>query len=162
MRKTILFQTDFSLESLKGVKKILADSTHDSRFDIILLHGFRLSDSINELLFFSKHQTIKKLSNSTFTDAHKVLLNKYSSKISSFRIDLFTGWNMAAFSNFLEANQVDCIYQTNHHVFQAKCPESFDLQPFFQKTAVVKEIPAEADPEILQPEKGKLAELFIL
>lgn len=162
MSKTILFQTDFTLDSLRGVKKILSESTDNSVFTIILLHGLRMDDSINELLFFNKLKKINQLSDTAFKDACKVLTNKYASKIETFEIDLFTGWNQHAFSNYVEAKAVDCIYLTKDEDYKAASSQSFNLSSFFRKSAVPTKLLFEEDNLILQPEKGKLAEIFIL
>lgn len=162
MSQTILFQTDFTLNSLRGVKKVLAESSSTDPLTIILLHGFRLDDSINELLFFNKAQKIKELSDSTFRDACKVLINKHASSIKSFEIDLFTGWNQNAFTNYVEAKSVDRIYIVED-TFQVASSASFDLSTFFNKSSIAKKTLFErAETEILQPEKGNLAEIFVL
>lgn len=162
MSKTILFQTDFTLDSLRGIKKVLAGAADSSPFTIILVHGLRIDDSINELLFFNKAKKIEQLSDNAFKDACKVLTNKYASKIESLEIDLFTGWNQNAFTNYIEAKAVDCIYVIQDEDFKAACSQSFNLSSFFRKSAVPTKVLFEEENSMLQPEKGKLAEIFIL
>ena len=57
MTKALLIYTDFSLESLITLKKVLAEKNtenNDYKYDIYLVSGYETGDSISTLLFNSK------------------------------------------------------------------------------------------------------------
>ncbi|WP_291113798.1 hypothetical protein [Flavobacterium sp. UBA6135] len=159
MKKTILLQTDFTIESLNVLKTALAQSNHDDVFDIILLHGVHLSDSIRDLLFFSKQKIINQLVSEEFEQACFVIKNKYASKINSIRKDIFTGFTQSAFNSYTDANQIDAIYLPANFQWNFNKQKSFDLIPFMNKSKLpIQQIGWQTATNI--PEKGKVAELF--
>lgn len=158
MRKTILVPTDFTVQSLSVLKTILASNTTQTKFDIILSHGLSLTDSIRDLLFYSKNKQISSLSNPAFDEAIEVIRNKYESQINSLRVDLFTGYNQTAFNNYLEGNKVDQIVMTNKP-FHFSNSKSFKLDSFIKKSKTNVFIIEIGNSEN-SPEKGKLAEIF--
>jgi hypothetical protein len=159
MKKTILLQTDFTIESLNVLKTALAQSNHDDNFDIILLHGVHLSDSIRDLLFFSKQKIINQLVSEEFEQACFVIKNKYASKINSIRKDIFTGFTQSAFNSYTDANQIDAIYLPANFQWNINKQKSFDLIPFMNKSKLpIQQIGWQTATNI--PEKGKVAELF--
>ncbi|MFN3752723.1 hypothetical protein [Flavobacterium sp.] len=159
MRKTILIPTDFTVNSLNVLKSILVNNQGKQTFDIILVHGISLSDSIRDLLFYSKTKQIESLTNPEFEEACEVIKNKFDSQISSLRIDLFTGYNLSAFENYLEGNKVAQIFTSeNKSVLSNK--NSFDLSRFIDKCSVqVTKIDSGFNTII--PEKGKITEVFM-
>ena len=158
MRKTVLIPTDFTVQSLNILKSVLSTNPSTIKLDIILLHGLTLNDSIRDLLFSSKHQQIESLTTPEFDEACEVIKNKFDSQISSLRVDLFTGYNVSAFINYLEGNRVVEIYVSNNKpVFTNK--KSFDLSRFIEKSAV-NVITVDAIPNTNFSEKGKVAEVF--
>ncbi len=158
MRKTVLIPTDFTVQSLNILKSVLSSNASNVKLDIILLHGLSLSDSIRDLLFSSKYQQIESLTTPEFEEACEVIKNKFDSQISSLRVDLFTGYNVAAFNNYLEGNRVVDIYVSDKKpVFTNK--KSFDLSRFIEKSSA-NVITVDAFPTISFPENGKVAEVF--
>lgn len=158
MRKTVLIPTDFTVQSLNVLKSVLSTNASNIKLDIILLHGLSLSDSIRDLLFSSKYQQIESLTTPEFEEACEVIKNKFDSQISSLRIDLFTGYNVAAFNNYLEGNRVADIYVSDKKpVFTNK--KSFDLSRFIEKSAA-NVVTVDAIPNTAFSEKGKVAEVF--
>lgn len=135
MRKTVLIPTDFSVESVNLVKTALNSNEEDS-FEIILLHGLYLPDTMTELILFRKKETIRKLENAAFRESCQMLLSKYGKRIESLSVDLFTGFNQSAFENYLEANRVDEIYALAESRFKGPHKRSFDLMPFVKKASV--------------------------
>ncbi|MDP2160742.1 MAG: hypothetical protein Q8K02_09685 [Flavobacterium sp.] len=159
MKKTILLQTDFTIESLNVLKTALAQSNPDDNFDIILLHGVHLSDSIRDLLFFSKQKILNQLVSEEFEQACFVIRNKYASKINAIRKDIFTGFTQSAFNSYTEANQIDAIYLPANFQWNFNKQKSFDLIPFINKSKLkIEQIGWQTATNI--PEKGKVAELF--
>lgn len=159
MKKTILVPTDFSIESLHVVKSLLSKAHEDEVFDIILLNGVHLSDSITELLFFSRTSLIQSMSNRHFDEACMVIKNKFSSQINSMRKDIFTGTTQAAFNNYVEANKIDMAYISTNYELQMTSKKSFDVLPYIKKSALlIDQVDWKLDTKI--PEKGKLAAIF--
>lgn len=159
MRKTVVIPTDFSVESLNVLKTLLNEGDHLYQYDIILLHGLRLSDSITDLMFMSRTKLINELSNPAFEEACTVIRNKFGSLINSIRKDIFTGMTQSAFDNYLEANQVHDIYVSAHNTYQLTSRRSFDILPFvYQSPAMIHQVTYQT--ENVLPEKGKVAEVF--
>jgi len=159
MKKTILIPTDFTIESLNVVKSFLSKSNKESTYDIILLHSVHLNDSITDLLFFSRIDTINSLTNRQFNDACDIIKNKYASQINSIRKDIFTGINQASFNNYIEANRVDEAFIPANYKLNLSSKKSFDILPFIKQSDLhVDEIDWKVDSKM--PEKGKLAEIF--
>lgn len=160
MQRTILIPTDFTIESLNLVKHAL-HAEDAQKLDIILVHGLHLTDSIFDLLFFSRTKNVEKLVNADFEAACTILKNKFATRINSLRCQLFSGFTQSAFINFLEGNRVDQIYIPQTYILQATASNSFDLMPYIKASAVaVAEVHWEPLPHM--PEKNLLAELFLL
>lgn len=159
MRKTIAIPTDFSVESLNVLKTLLSQNGDTYRYDVILLHGTQLTDSITELIFMSKAKLAEKLSNAAFEEACTVIRNKFSSQINSIRKDFFTGFTQAAFDNYLEGNKVTDIYVSKNRNATLTDKKSFDILPYaYQSPVTVHEVDFKV--ESMLPEKGKVAEVF--
>ena len=157
MKKTVLIPSDFSVESLHVVKSLLNTSSESTTLDIILVYGPSLSDSMIDLLFFSKSKLLREYSNQDFEDALNVLKNKYSSKINSLRKDIFTGIHQNAFNNYVEANNVSEAYIPEQ--FKSSSVGSQALFKFIENSSLnvtVVDIPVTST----APEKGKVAEIF--
>jgi len=160
MKKTVLIPTDFSIESLNLVKYAAQQAVNES-VNVLLVHGLRLSDSIMDLLFFSRNKTILKLQNADFDEACKVLRNKYDSQINSFRIEIFSGFTQSAFQKFLEAHRVNEILIPKSYTFKRTADKSFDLLPFI-KSSQYEATEVAWKPFENVPEKNLLAEVFLL
>lgn len=158
MKKTILIPTDFTVQSLNILKSILSANTSNNTYDIILLHGFNLSDSIMDLLFFSKFQQINSLSSTEFKEACEVIKNKFASQINSITTDLFTGYTVSSFNSYIEINKVDEIIMSDlEPTFSHK--NSFNLSRFIKKCKM-NPITINTTINAVSPEKGKVAEVF--
>lgn len=159
MKKTIVIPTDFTVQSLNVLKAVLTQNQTEEQYNVILLHGFSLSDSIRDLLFFSKPQQITALMNTEFEEACEVIRNKFDSQIGSLKIDLFTGYNVSAFNSYLEANSVEQIF-TSDRKPEFGHKNSFDLSRFIYKCRIDTTI-IESVSKSSVPERGKIAEVFI-
>jgi len=69
-----------------------------------------------------------------FEEALEVISNKFDSKINTITIDLFTGYTLSAFNNYLESKNVEQIY-ISEYAFQKTNAKSFDLMPFIKNAA---------------------------
>lgn len=158
MKKTILIPTDFTIQSLNVLKSVLSNNSSNTSYNIILLHGLSLDDSIRDLLYFSKYKHIEALTNPEFEEACEVIKNKFDSQISSLRIDLFTGFNVSAFNNYLEGNKVEEIFVSDKkQVFSNK--NSFNLSRFIEKCNITP-IFIDGIANTTISEQGKIAEVF--
>ncbi len=130
MNKRIIIPTDFTVESLNIVKLMLNEEKDKNKLDIILLHGISLTESITDLLYFSKANTVRSLSNASFDEGCAIIKNKYESRINSIRVDLFFGTNQNAFNNYVEGLRVEKAFLPIKYKFQFSNDKSFNLFDF--------------------------------
>lgn len=159
MKKNILVPTDFTVESLAIVKALLANSPEGCRYNITLLHGVHLDDSIMDLLFFSRAKQISQLSNPTFDSALCDIKSKYAATFNAVRQDIFSGINQNAFNNYLEANRIDEAYVISGYAPRQAGKGSFDLVPYIMASGIkVKALEANIIRQM--PEKDQAVEMF--
>ncbi|HCZ35880.1 MAG TPA: hypothetical protein DHV26_08130 [Cytophagales bacterium] len=157
MKRTILIPTDFSIESLNLFK--YAAQQAQEPLNIVLVHGQHLSDSIFDLLFRTRKDSVSKLSNPDFEDACRILRNKYASRINSFRIEIFSGVTQSAFQNFLEGNRITEILIPKTYKLQVS-GKSFDVLPYLRASSLAPQ-EVEWKPIENAPERNQLAEIFL-
>lgn len=158
--KTILIPTDFSVSSLSTLKSLLSNNTQQHKYNIVLLHGYFTSDSVTDLLFFSKTNELRKLMRPEFKEALMVLKNKYASDINNIREDLFTGYTQRAFDNYVEANAIEEVYLPENYSFASFTKQSFSLLPFI--TNCTLKVNGTNQPAYQQvPEAGQVAEILL-
>ncbi|MCU7614591.1 hypothetical protein N0B16_09105 [Chryseobacterium sp. GMJ5] len=163
MIRTILIETDFSLESLILLKKILKEKDHtekDTRYNILLVSGYDTGDSIRDLLFNTKSTVLNKIRNREFCNAYGIIKNKYPSLVGKIVCDVFTGSFQRTFENYLAAQNVDEAYYSTS-LKNKNTKGKFDLSSFIKKA---KHIPVReiiVENKEYMPEKGKLAEIFV-
>jgi hypothetical protein len=136
MQKKIIVPSNFSVESLLTVKSLVENCSANYIYDIKLVHGYLLSSSITDLLFYSKSQILNSLLSEDFKEACEILKNKYDSKINSITTDLFTGESHSAFLNYIDALQFDAYLVPGNYVFHPKSAKSIDLVPFLKKSSL--------------------------
>jgi hypothetical protein len=121
MKKTILVQTDLTVNSLNTVKVFFEKyASSENTYDILLLTGYELPNSITDLLFISKSKILQSVTAKEFREALNIIKNKFDTQLNSARVDIFTGYTQAAFNQFLELNEVDEIYTSNKLMFNRK------------------------------------------
>ena len=131
MVKRILIPTDFSIESLNTLKYALKDNTI-FELEVILLHAEFLSDSITDLLFYSKSTIIKSHINEGFEKALSVLENHFN-EIKSLRFEILHYNKYEAMIQFLKTNKVDEIYIPKSYPLSLS-KKSFNTLPLLQKS----------------------------
>ncbi|WP_100612447.1 hypothetical protein [Confluentibacter lentus] len=137
--KTILIPTDFTADSISILKNAL-NSEKDEKVNIILGYGKRLSWSISDLLFYSTKSVLKELEDDEFTEAKEIIMNKYSSKINSLRVELFHGFNQNAFNNYIEGNKIDySVIPESDEAMDYNYKQGFDIVPFIKKSNLLTE-----------------------
>lgn len=134
MPKKILIPTDFSIESLNVLKTFLQKDTTQEQYDVVLSCGYYLSESITDLLFFSKYKILRGLNTDAFMDAVSIIQNKYANALRSVNVDLFTGTSQAGFDDYLEGHKIDAIVYAANARFNPVIKKSFDLKKHIIKT----------------------------
>lgn len=132
MQKVILIPIDFQVESLNTLKLALSQNT-GNRVKVVLMYCEHLSDSIRDLLFYSPHKRIAALASADFYEALSIIQNCFSTTMVSSQIELFHGYNVAAFRNFAAGNCIDEIYIPENYRLIAR-ERSFDPLPIIKKS----------------------------
>ncbi|RKS96626.1 hypothetical protein [Chryseobacterium defluvii] len=162
MTKTILIATDYSLESLKVLKKVLQEkeaSEDQNRYNILLVSGYDMGDSIRDLLFTTKNSIFNKIRSQEFCDAYGIIKNKYPHLINRIVCDIFTGSFQRTFNNYVKAEQIEEAYYSSS--IRSKGKGKFDIIPYIRKCNAFEAHEIIIDiPERL-PERGRLAEIFV-
>lgn len=117
MKRTILIPTDFSIESLIPVKQVALLSNYND-IEIVFMFCDLLPGSITDLLFYTPAKVIGQYSNKEFEEACSIIMNKYASKISNMRTEIFHGTSDAAFENFVSGNKIDEIIFPKNYVLK--------------------------------------------
>ena len=162
MIKTILIATDFSLESLDILKKVLKkkeSQNDDTKYNVLFVSGYDMGDSIRDLLFTTKNSMICKIRSQEFCDAYSIINNKYSNLINKVTCDVFTGNFQRTFNHYIEALNIDEAYYSSAKSRNLK-KNQFEITTYLKKNKHIQ--PQEVVMEVLDfmPEKGRLAEVF--
>lgn len=162
MAKTILIATDYSLESLNILKKVLKekDAAEDqNQYNILLTSGYDSGDSIRDLLFSTKTSVFNKIRPKEFCDAYGIISNKYPHLVNKIICDIFTGSFQRTFNQYVKAENIEEAYYSSS--IKSRGNGKFDLIPYIKKC---KELPSqEITIEVREklPERGRLAEIFV-
>lgn len=133
MHKNVLIPTDFQMDSLNIIKKVVHDLKDGDTVSITLLHGYYLTDSISDLLFHSKKDILNQIVPTAFYEGCDLLKNKYASQLSQVKIDLFHGLNKRAFKSYISSNRIDKVYIPEGLITRKATKRSFDLAPYIHK-----------------------------
>ncbi len=161
MTKTILIATDYSLESLNILKKVMKEkhaSEDENQYNILLVSGYDTGDSIRDLLFNTKSTIFNKLMPKEFGDAYGIIKNKYPQLISKIVCDVFTGSFQRTFNNYVKAEDISEAYYSPS--VKSKGKGKFDLIPYIKKCKDLESYEIAVAPQKSLPEKGRLAEIF--
>ncbi|ASK31170.1 hypothetical protein CEY12_14105 [Chryseobacterium sp. T16E-39] len=162
MTKTILIATDYSLESLNILKKVLKEKNRkeeETQFNIVFVSGYDMGDSIRDLLFTTKSHIFNKIRSQEFCDAFSIIKNKYPHLINKMTCDIFTGSFQRTFNNYVATEKIDEAYYSPS--VKSKGKGKFDIIPFIKKCKDLEshEIVLEISQSL--PERGRLAEIFV-
>ncbi|MDP9958838.1 hypothetical protein [Chryseobacterium lathyri] len=162
MTKTILIATDYSLESLNILKKVLKEkeaSEDQNQYNILLVSGYDGGDSIRDLLFNTKSTIFNKIRPQEFCDAYGIIRNKYPHLVNKITCDIFTGSFQRTFNNYVKAENIEEAYYSP--AIKSKGRGKFDITSYIKKcrTLQVREIKVEIAEWL--PERGRLAEIFV-
>lgn len=162
MTKTILIATDYSLESLNILKKVLKEkeaSEDQNQYNILLVSGYEAGDSIRDLLFNTKSTIFNKIRPQEFCDAYGIIRNKYPHLVNKIICDIFTGSFQRTFNNYVKTADIVEAYYSPSIVSKGK--GKFDIAPYIKKCKElqIQEIHVEIAETL--PERGRLAEIFV-
>jgi hypothetical protein len=162
MTKTILIATDYSLESLNILKKVLKEkdaSEDQNQYNILLTSGYDAGDSIRDLLFTTKTSVFNKIRPAEFCDAFGIISNKYPHLVNKIICDVFTGSFQRTFNQYIKAENIEEAYYSPS--IKSKGKGKFDLIPYIKKCKELQshEITVEVREKL--PERGRLAEIFV-
>jgi len=163
MIKTILIATDFSLESLDVLKKVLknkSEQNDENQYNILFVSGFDMGDSIRDLLFTTKSSIFGKIRPQEFCDAYSIIKNKYPTLINKITCDIFTGSFQRTFNNYIETAVIDEAYFSSAKSRNLSKGQ-FDMTPYLKKCKHVNAVEVLTQTPEFVPEKGRLAEVFL-
>lgn len=162
MTRKILIATDYSLESLNILKKILKekDTNEDpNQYDIMLVSGYDMGDSIRDLLFTTKSTVFNKIKPQEFNEAFGIIKNKYPHLINKILCDVFTGSFQRAFNNYVKAENIEEAYYSPS--IKSKGKGKFDLIPYIKNCKGLPSYEVKVETPEKLPERGRLAEIFV-
>jgi hypothetical protein len=131
--KRILIPTDFTVESLNTMKLALSEAREKTA--VVLMHAEMLTDSITELLFYSRSRAIKKHLHPDFEEALSILKNRFEGVLDSVCIELFHGLNSNSFRSFAEAKDIDLVYIPANYQLVLK-GRAFDPIPLIKSSKI--------------------------
>ncbi|GEN67107.1 hypothetical protein [Chryseobacterium rhizosphaerae] len=162
MTKTILIATDYSLESLNILKKVLKEkeaSEDQNQYDILLTSGYDSGDSIRDLLFNTKTSIFNKIRPAEFCDAYGIVKNKYPHLVNKIICDVFTGSFQRTFNQYVNAENIEEAYYSSS--IKSKGKGKFDLIPYIKNCKDLKSHEIAVEVRERLPERGRLAEIFV-
>ncbi|WP_426481322.1 hypothetical protein [Chryseobacterium sp. R2ACT005] len=162
MAKTILIATDYSLESLNILKKVLKEkdaSEDQNQYNILLTSGYDGGDSIRDLLFTTKTSVFNKIRPEEFCDAYGIISNKYPHLINKITCDVFTGSFQRTFNQYVKAENIEEAYYSPS--IKSKGKGKFDLIPYIKKCKELQSHEITVEVRERLPERGRLAEIFV-
>ena len=113
--KTVLVPTDFKLGSINIIDALVQNQPNE-KLNIIFVHAFKLSDSITDMLMLSRRSRDYEHISDEFYQQLNLVRAKYADQISTVGLEYFYGSTVAAFKNFIEAFDVNCIaYLKGYH-----------------------------------------------
>lgn len=133
MHTNVLIPTDFQMDSLNTIKKVVQDLNEDDTVTITLLHGYYLSDSITKLLFQSKKDILSQIVQPEFFEGCELLKSKYASNLTQVKIDLFHRLTSRVFQSYINKNEIDCVYIPSGLKANRTSKRSFDILPYVKK-----------------------------
>lgn len=130
MKKTVLIPGDFSVQTLQVMVAVLDQNDQNYAYDFVLLHNYHLSNSITDLLFYSKYKIMRSLMKKDFEEARMVVKNKFDHSINSMRLDIFFGNSQLDFDQFLESFNIEEIWMSEEEFLRNK----FGFGKYIKKT----------------------------
>jgi hypothetical protein len=132
--KTILIPTYFDQTCFAEIKDLIMNSI-DEKVHLVFFHAYKLSDSISDLLMLSRRTSEYGQIPDEF---HKACQNLKESndQVMSIKIEYFYGNTVAAFRNFVEANEITEVYYPKSYQFNPISKHSLDPAILLSKCAI--------------------------
>ncbi len=132
MAAKILIPTDFRVESLNTLK--LAMNHLDTyEVEVVLMYSEDLGNSITELLFYNPKKIVESLRTIEFDQALSILKNRFESRIKSISYEIFHGYRVQQFENFIESKNIDSIFLPKNYQLQLPL-NGFNSIPLIKKS----------------------------
>ena len=133
--KTLLIPTDFKLRSLNAVS-CLVDRYYPEKINIVMVHLLGVTDAMGELEMLSRRSVEYRLISDEFYASCSRLKKQFPDQIENINITFFYGYTMAAFRNFLEANEVDAIVALDNYDHEALTEKSIDPAKLIYRSGI--------------------------
>jgi hypothetical protein len=133
--KTLLIPTDFKLESLNAVSR-LVETQYPEKLNIVMVHLLGITDAMGELALLSRRSAEYRLISSDFYNTCTRLKQLHPDMIGSIDITFFYGYTMAAFRHFLEAHNVDAIVQLDDYNYELLTEKSINPNNLIQRSGL--------------------------
>ena len=133
--KTLLIPTDFKLRSLNAVSR-LVDKYYPEKINIVMVHLLGVTDAMGELEMLSRRSVEYRLISDEFYASCSRLKKQFPDQIENINITFFYGYTMAAFRNFLEANDVDAIVALDNYDHEALTEKSIDPAKLIYRSGI--------------------------
>jgi hypothetical protein len=131
--KNVLIPTDFSIRSLNLVKAAVQTNL-DEPLNIVLVHFFKMSDNIQELMMLSKRMKDYDNISEAFKATCRELEDSYPQRINAIRIECFYGSTLAVFKNYLFGNGISLIIYDEHFRYKKVNKNSIDPLNIIKKS----------------------------
>jgi hypothetical protein len=138
--KTILIPTYFDDQSFTELQQIVENSPNE-KFNFIFFHAYKLTDSISDLLMLSRRTTeYGQIPEQFHKSCYDFKAN--NDNVTSIRIEYFYGNTIAAFRNFVEANEITEVYFPKNYKFSQISKHSLDPSILLAKCKIPTYQPA--------------------
>ena len=129
----ILIPTDFSLASLNAIIGLVKKHPEE-RFNISLVHFFKLSDSESELLMLARRSREYTHISQEFEDQLNDIRTNFPQQIARVHTEFFYGNTVAIFKNYLEARNIETIVCLDCHNYNQLTKNSLDPQMLVKRS----------------------------
>ena len=123
----ILIPTDFSLASLNTIMGLVKKHPEE-RFNITLVHFFKLSDSEAELLMLARRNREYTHISQEFEDQLNDIRKNFPHQVARVHAEFFYGNTVAIFKNYLEARDIKTIVCLDCYNYKQLTKNSIDPQ----------------------------------
>lgn len=131
--KTVLIPTDFKPASLKVIDALLFNRPGE-RFNIVLFHAFKISDSITDLLMLNRRSKDYDQISDEFYFLLEDYQQRYRQLSGKISISYYYGTTVASFRNFAENLDTDFIAFAPDYPFQVINKRSFEPTRLIQRS----------------------------
>ncbi|RFZ85948.1 hypothetical protein DYU05_10290 [Mucilaginibacter terrenus] len=132
--KTILIPTDYQPDALKCIQGI-TNQVRGEGINLVFVHMFKLSDSENDLLMLSRRsREYERVSDEFYKQLRDI--RAQNPQIYNVKLEFLYGSTLGMFRNFLDANEVDMILESESCSFGAIHKSSINPDVLVQKSGL--------------------------